>query len=186
MKISDLKFGDKFRFLKDDTVCVLTENLDKKFSYTYINRLGRLIHEDYTRFDVEVEPVGSVEQNKNIWYNSSERAPTINDCDNHGCLYICDGNKVERVRSNEISDWVGNEPYLWAPINKAPALPEPEYKLEKAEFPRDFNKVVYSKLIKDLGNLIGYDKANNKYPYIIRDLRNQLSNHDDVYVLEKP
>lgn len=186
MKISDLKFGDKFTFNGDNSICLY---IDTK------NHLSQYIYRDYVEDgrlacvppDMEISPVGSVEQDKKlVWINSSERAPTISDCDSKNCLYICDGTKVERVSISTIPDWVGNEPYLWAPINKAPALPEPVYKLVKAEFPRDFNKVAYTKNRKELGNLVGYDKVNNKYPFIVRNLRNIIFNYSEVYVLAKP
>lgn len=187
MKISDLKFGDKFKFIQGVDLSIY---IDTK------NHLSQYVYRDYVEDgklacvppDTEVSPVGSVEQDKKlVWINSSERAPTLNDCSNGHSIYVLDSNnKVRQTIFNNIHDWVDlSQPYLWAPINKAPALPEPVYKLVKAEFPRDWNKVVYSDNRTKLGTLIGFDK-NTLAKYIVKRCVMTLPvNYNNVYTLEK-
>lgn len=182
MKISDLKFGDKFTIGNDSFQYVFICCYDK--TYRYIDSTER-IHRSYT--NIEVEPVGSVEQDKKlVWINSSERAPTISDCDNTNCLYILYNGLVIRATITRLDEYFANEPFLWAPINKAPALPEPVYKLRSAEFPKDYNKKVYDRGKKLLGTLVGYNVLKQNEPYIVNTSSLTTIYYSSVYTLEKP
>ena len=186
MRISDLKFGDKFTYPGSKTVCVFYYKDEKNdFHYLYMDDFNDPMIGSST-YDDKIEPVGSVEQDKKlVWINSSERAPTTNDCDSGDCIYTIYKNMAVRLHYGRVKEYFGDEPYLWCSIPKPPALPEPEYKLVEAEFPRDWNKIVYSNNRTKLGVLIGFDN-NTLAKYIVkRSVMAPPVNYNYVYTLEK-
>lgn len=179
MKLSNLKFGDKFRFIPGLIICVFTHAIEGKYFFTYISKINRLVHDSYET-DLEIEPVGSVEQDKKlVWISSSERAPTTNDCDNTNCLYVFYNNLPIRATISRLDEYSVNGKILWAPINKPPVPPELEYKLLKAMWPKDHAKEAYNSSREHLGVIVGYH--NNIF--IIKDGSN-LRYYSDTYILK--